>query len=91
MLTVQNSYFVIVLFTMTTSDEHLGCNLFSLQKLKGQRQRFSFISHEMKENRLPSYWSTLVALINCVIVGQKTLRDRVRTRKEFLCRFALVQ
>lgn len=61
------------------------------QKWKGQKQRFAFIAYEMKENRLPSYWSALVALVNCVIVAQHSLRDRVRTRKEILCMLNFVQ
>jgi hypothetical protein len=55
-----------------------------LQVSKKQRYRFSLIMNEMKFAELLTYKATLLALINCIVVGAEELEDRVRLRNEFI-------
>ncbi|XP_064637575.1 inverted formin-2-like isoform X2 [Lineus longissimus] len=59
-------------------------SLESYKVSKKQRYRFSLIVHEMKHAELLPYRATLLALINCIIVGTEELEERVRLRNEFI-------
>ncbi len=66
------------------------------QTCKNQRYRFSIVLHELRCAELPGYQASLMGLVNCLILANENLQDRVRIRNEFIgdprltccCRFS---
>ncbi|CAL1536506.1 unnamed protein product [Lymnaea stagnalis] len=49
-----------------------------------QRYRFSLLITDLRNSDLTTYKTTVMALINSIIVASENLRDRVRIRNEFV-------
>ena len=60
---------------------------FNFQVFKNQRYRFSILMHELGSSVLPAYQASVMAFINCLILANYTLEDRVRIRNEFTGNF----
>ncbi|XP_062592916.1 inverted formin-2-like, partial [Saccostrea cucullata] len=56
----------------------------SFKTLKKQRYRFSLIVNELRMADLVPYKTALMAFVNCIIVANEELEDRVRVRNEFI-------
>ncbi|XP_061163683.1 protein diaphanous-like [Saccostrea echinata] len=51
---------------------------------KNQRYRFSVIMDELEKADLVSYRTTLMGFVNCIILANEELQERVRIRNEFI-------
>ena len=60
---------------------------FNFQVFKNQRYRFSILMYELGSSVLPAYQAFVMAFINCLILANYTLEDRVRIRNEFTGNF----
>ncbi|XP_061190244.1 inverted formin-2-like [Saccostrea echinata] len=56
----------------------------SYKIMKKQRYRFSVVVNELRKADLIPYKTTLMAFVNCIIVANKELQERVRIRNEFV-------
>ncbi|CAH1777295.1 unnamed protein product [Owenia fusiformis] len=54
------------------------------KETKKTRYRFSLISDELNQAKVTAYKSTLVALINCIIISTDNIEERIRIRNEFI-------
>ncbi len=54
------------------------------QVCKNLPQRLSVVLHELRCAELPGYQSSLMGLVNCLILANENLQDRVRIRNEFI-------
>ena len=57
---------------------------FFKQTQKKQRYRFSLIANEVKSAENIPYKTTLIAFVNCIIVSNGEVKDRVAVRNEFI-------
>ena len=60
------------------------CIYQSWQKLP---YRFSLLVNELRAANLLAYKTTLMALVNAIVVANENLQDRVRVRNDFVCTF----
>ena len=56
----------------------------SFQVCKNQRYRLSILIHELRSAELPGYQASLMAFVNCLILANEALEDRVKIRNEFI-------
>ncbi|XP_078330126.1 inverted formin-2-like [Crassostrea virginica] len=56
----------------------------SYKTQKKQRYRFSLIANELKSAENIPYKTTLIAFVNCIIVSNGEVKDRVAVRNEFI-------
>ena len=63
----------------------ISCIYFqSWQKLQ---YRMSLLVNELRKSELTTYRTTIMALINAIIFANENIRDRVRIRNEFICKY----
>lgn len=60
---------------------------YKLQAWRKFPYRFSLLLNELRSADLITYRTTLMALINAIIVANEGLQDRVRIRNDFVCTF----
>lgn len=64
--------------------------MFYQQVSKKQKYRFSVVISEMRNNNeLPSYWAVIMGFVNCIVLANGELEDRVKIRNEFLGKFII--
>ncbi|XP_050417199.1 inverted formin-2 isoform X2 [Patella vulgata] len=56
----------------------------TFKTMKKQRYRFSIIVNELKNAELLPYKTTLMAFINCILVGTDELQERISIRNQFI-------
>ncbi len=56
----------------------------SIQRIKGQRYRFSLLVQELKGAETEEYVASILAFINCLIAGASDLTSRVTLRNEVI-------
>ncbi|KAK6172315.1 hypothetical protein SNE40_016001 [Patella caerulea] len=56
----------------------------TFKTMKKQRYRFSIIVNELKNAELLPYKTTLMAFINCILVGTEELQERISIRNQFI-------
>lgn len=66
----------------TVTYQTLLINTFKVTKK--QRYRFSLLVNELRSNDLPTYLTSVMAFINCVIIANDDLDERVRIRDELI-------
>lgn len=55
------------------------------QVFRNQRYRFSLIINELRsDNCVSSYATSVMAFVNCLIVGHDDIHERVRIRNELI-------
>lgn len=79
------THFFILTFCNNLS---LNNTLFSIKTQKKQRYRFSLIVNELKSADDIPYRATLLAVVNCIIVVNEEVKDRVTVRNEFIGKFS---
>ncbi|XP_056003577.1 inverted formin-2-like [Ostrea edulis] len=56
----------------------------SFKTTKKQRYRFSLIVNELRTAEMTAYRTRLLTFVNCIIVANENLEERVRIRNEFI-------
>ncbi|ESP03682.1 hypothetical protein LOTGIDRAFT_224207 [Lottia gigantea] len=56
----------------------------TFKTMKKQRYKFSVIVNELKNAELVPYKTTLMAFVNCILVGTDDLQERVSIRNQFI-------